>query len=155
MGYTHYWDGSGLRAPLAPEAMAQIRKVTDEAYRLGLIQREYDDPRPPLVTAQVVRFNGVGELGHDTFGFCTTDTYPFGACKTALKPYDAIVMRVLLILAYYCPGLKISSDGAFDNEWQPALDWFEEQGIGGVCVDQRLKFYRPAGNGRLAFDHEA
>ena len=130
------------------EAVVWIRTVVEEAYRQGQIQVENDDPRPPIVTETEVRFNGVEEEGHETFYFAPGQER-FGFCKTALKPYDAIVMRVLLILAYYRPGLKLSSDGAFDEERQPALDWFEEQGIGGVSVEQRLRFYRPVRKDRF------
>ncbi len=153
MGYTHYWTDEG-QGKIPADAVARIRRVTEEAYLQGLIQREDDDPRPPLVTANEVRFNGVGDEGHDAFRFAPGDD-AFCFCKTARKPYDAVVMRVLLILAYYRPGLEIRSDGAFHDEWQPALDWFDETQTGRVCVVERISFYRPTENGRFVFDHDA
>ena len=146
MGYTHYWHDEGEGDQIPADAVRLIRKITDEAHRQGLIQREHDDPRPPVVTAKVVRFNGVGELGHETFHFVPGRT-SCCFCKTARKPYDAIVMRVLLVLGYYRPELTIRSDGAFSNEWQPALDWFGDQGVGNVGTVEHLVFYGPNRNG--------
>ena len=124
MGYTHYWTDGGESDVLPAEAVTLIRKITAEAYRRGLIQREDDDSRPPIVTEQEIHFNGVGEEGHEAFHFQPAAADSFGFCKTARKPYDAVVMRVLLVLGTYRPGLDIRSDGAFGDEWQPAMDWF-------------------------------
>lgn len=154
MGYTHYWTDRGQGHEIPPEAVTLIRKITEEAHRQGLIQREHDDPRPPIVTAREVRFNGVGEEGHETFCFMPGEQ-SFCFCKTARKPYDAIVMRVLLVLGYHRPGLEIRSDGAFHDEWQPALDWFDDQHMGAVYIVEHLSFYRPAEKGRFIFDHDA
>ncbi len=114
-----------------------------------MIQREEGDPRPPIVTSRGIRF-GVGE-GHDIFSFAPGER---SFCKTNDKSYDAVVMRVLLVLAYYRPRLEIRSDGAFDEEWEPALNWFNTQ-VGGVCVVQQPRFYRPIGQGRFRFDRHA
>jgi hypothetical protein len=55
------------------------------------------------------------------------------------KPYDRVVMQVLLLLAYHLADFEISSDGSFDEEWSAALDWFNGE-IGSVFVVQRLSF---------------
>lgn len=143
MGYTHYWTDFGGADTLPTEAVRLIKQVTDQAYRQGLIQREHDDSRPPRVAAQEVRFNGVGEEGHETFRYSTSPGDEIGFCKTARKPYDAVVMRVLLILGYYREGLTIRSDGEFDGEWAEALAWFNRE-VGRAYVDRRLGFYRPS-----------
>ncbi len=143
MGYTHYWTDDGASDTLPAEAVTLIKQITDRAYQQGLIQREHDDPRPPLATAQAVRFNGVGEEGHETFQFATANRGAYGFCKTARKPYDDVVMRVLLILGYYRDGLVIRSDGAFDQEWAEALTWFNRE-VGHAFIDRRLAFYRPS-----------
>jgi hypothetical protein len=119
-----------------------MRKITAEAYRRGPIQREYADPRQPVATAEDVRFNGVGELGHETFGFRTGASDPFGFCKTARKPYDDVVMRVLLVLASYRPGFELSSDGDFGHEWIEALDWFNQK-VGRAYVKDQIHFEMP------------
>ncbi len=142
MGYTHYWTNNGSHDPLPQSALDNIKELLQPAYKAGIIQREYDDPRPPLITAKVIRFNGVGALGHEALWFRTTDTRPLGFCKTAHKPYDDLVMKVLLILAYYRPGLRLSSDGSFGQEWLEAIDWFNRT-VGRVYIQHRLRFQRP------------
>jgi len=130
----------GASAPA--EAVHHIHTITAHAYRAGIIQREHDGPRPPLVTAQQVRFNGVGDGGHQTFRFCTAPEATFACCKTARKPYDAVVMRVLLVLGYYRERLVIRSDGTFREEWAEALAWFNRE-VGRAFIDERLGFWRP------------
>lgn len=152
MGYTHYWTDYGQGDELPADAVTLIRRITDEAHRQSLIQREYDDSRPPIVTAQEINFNGVGELGHETFHFQPSLPDRFCFCKTARKPYDMIVMRVLLLLGYYRPGLEIRSDGDFHGEWQPALDWFNEQ-VGYVYIEERLGFDRLIDYGWIPFEN--
>jgi hypothetical protein len=71
MGYTHYWESHTDRIP--EKAVGIIREVLDEAYADGVIQREYDDTEPPLVSDTVIRFNGIDENGHETFCFSTND----------------------------------------------------------------------------------
>ena len=142
MGYTHYWSDES-HAPLPPSALDTIEGVLQPAYSAGIIQREHDDPRPPLITATEIRFNGVGDMGHETFCFDSRDALPSDACKTARKPYDELVMKVLLILAYYRPGFELNSDGFFAQEWLEAIEWFNEV-VDRAYVEQRIHFPRPA-----------
>jgi hypothetical protein len=142
MGYTNYWTDSGTHQAIPTPALRIIKTVLDHAYQAGIVQREYDDSRPPVVTAEEIRFNGIGELGHETFGFRTGAPDPFGFCKTARKPYDDVVMRVLLVLACYRPGFELSSDGAFDHEWIEALDWFNQK-VGRVYIKDQICFEMP------------
>ena len=143
MSYTHYWTDNGKRkAELPIAAQHVIKQLVDEAYRREIIQRESGDPRPPIATATEVRFNGVRERAHQTFLFHTDGPNPCGRCRTARKPYDDVIMRVLLILACYRPGFEISSDGSFDHEWLEALDWFNCT-VGRVYIKDQLCFEMP------------
>jgi hypothetical protein len=139
MGYTHYWSYDGPTRELSARTLAHLEPLLAAAYRDGLIQREYNDDRPPLVTPHSIRFNGVGEDGHGIFVFRARSMDAYGFCKTGGKPYDRVVMRVLLLLAYHLSGFELSSDGSFDEEWSAALDWFNGE-IGSVFVVQRLSF---------------
>ena len=141
MGYTHYWTDYSGDHDLPLEAVTHIKQVTDHAFGKGLIQREYDDPRHPLVTAREIRFNGVRERGHETFCYSTKQRGAFRYCKTLRKPYDAVVMRVLLILGYYREGLEIGSDGEFGGEWAGAIAWFNRE-IGWAYVKTHLDYFR-------------
>ena len=127
MGYTHYWESYARKIPEG--AVDIIREIVDKAYAAGVVQYEHDDKRPPVVSDTVIRFNGVGEGGHETFYFDVNDDYrassgrPFAFCKTARKPYDDVVMRVLIVLkSYIRDEIQVSSDGRFGVEWQKARD---------------------------------
>jgi hypothetical protein len=132
MGYTHYWESYAMTIP--DEAVTVIKALLAKAYADGVVQLEYDDPRPPVVTAEEIRFNGVGENGHETFHFNVHDELrswdgtPFDFCKTARKPYDALVMRVLIVLKYHLQDrLQVRSDGGFTEEWQQARDAMRDE----------------------------
>jgi hypothetical protein len=127
VGYTHYWENGASVIPDA--ALVIMRELLDRAFAAGIVQQEFDDPRPPEVTAARIRFNGVGDLGHETFCFDVADAYrtdsgrPFAFCKTNQKPYDAVVMRVLIVLKVFLKeAIRVTSDGGFAEEWQDARD---------------------------------
>jgi hypothetical protein len=105
-------------------AVAILEEILDAAYKEGVVQYEHDDTLPPVVTETQVRFNGVDEEGHETFLFDTdardggSDGFRFDFCKTKRKPYDEVVMKVLIVLKYYLGNsVKVTSDGEFDKEW--------------------------------------
>lgn len=115
------------------EAETLIRGIVREAHASGLIQRELDDPRAPIVTDRFIRFNGVDGMGHETFVYnleetpmLTEDGY-FSCCKTAQKPYDVIVMKVLIVLKYYLGDVFcLNSDGDL-ADWADTLDEMSEK----------------------------
>ncbi len=124
MGYTHYWRFGTL--PVIPvEARVVLKEILDTAYADGIIQYESDVRKEPVVTEAEIRFNGVGDNGHETFHFDIHEDYRaddgkvFACCKTAEKPYDEIVMKVLITLKYFLEdGLNVASDGLFSEEWK-------------------------------------
>lgn len=128
MGYTHYFP--------------QTRKFTDLEWRnihadattvLNFCQmdgialaEEHDNTLPVVVDMYEIRFNGVGEEGHETFHVTREFSHGFNFCKTARKPYDWAVCLVLLICHHHAPGvLEIGSDGDWDNEWQKPRELFQ------------------------------
>lgn len=114
MGYTHYWkqtesadSASWGRYMAAMDALVDQTKV-----RLAF---EYDQPkRAPMISTTEVRFNGVGEDGHETF-MVEPQAQEFTFCKTARKPYDEVVVAALCLAAFYLPGFSWSSDGSKRN----------------------------------------
>ena len=129
MGYTHYWRIK-KQYSMPVRAKEIIKEILAEAYKAGIVQYEWNDTKEPLVTDTVVRFNGVGENGHETFYFDVTDTYRgsdgqhFAFCKTARKPYDEVVMKVLIVLKYFLgDSVIISSHGSFKEEWKNTRDY--------------------------------
>lgn len=127
MGYTHYWENVATVIPT--DALVIIREIVEEAYADGIIQVEHNRTGLPIVTNKLIRFNGVGELGHETFRFDVDDHYRtergshFAFCKTNQKSYDAVVMKVLIVLKWALKdAVTIRSDGSFHEEWQSVRD---------------------------------
>lgn len=123
MGYSHYW-----RRPLQEITPDAWQKICQDAAKLIAagppVAWEYDEPkRLPEVSPELIRFNGRGKDGHETFVFPRIPEDPFAFCKTAEKPYDKTVCAVLAVINDHVPTLaRITSDGN-SEEWQPALDW--------------------------------
>jgi len=124
MGYTHYWEvKKSLSQTEWDKFYIGVNKILEKN---GVpIQYEYDNPKPPQIDDNIVRFNGVGDEGHETFYFEKEKT-GFNFCKTAQKPYDIVVVACL-IYAKICFGnkIRISSDGEIED-WQDGKKLFEE-----------------------------
>lgn len=135
--YTHYWyrDTSKEAAPMQ---WVQICAAFSEIYRSCRLDgiklvREYDEPNSkPEVTHAYIRFNGMGEEGHETM---LLDRIPqghvrdgevFAFCKTSRKSYTIAVEALLLAAEFYAPGVwRIESDGDRED-WQEGIILFEK-----------------------------
>jgi hypothetical protein len=149
MGYTHYYsrsytDSNGTAEyakfregaeRIILEGVASGIKIAD-AFGEKLGRWENTDDR--------IALNGHGDDAHETFawdskappksvpiGFITKqgeqlDRNPmdFNFCKTARKPYDAVVVALLLLLKdVYGNAVDVSSDGSW-SEWQDGRDLY-------------------------------
>lgn len=113
MGYTHYFELKTNGTVNLDNVQKAVQKVLDEDS--NIIQREYDDKAKPVNEISdgnlLIKFNGIGNEGHETF-YLDTKKVGFNFCKTARKPYDATVCKVLSILKYYFGSdIVITSDG--------------------------------------------
>lgn len=112
MGYTHYW-----RQHFDFED-AQWLDIMEAA---KLMLYESDIPLEHVVIClDYIAFNGVGADGHETcYIWRIRDEAPpddlagFGFCKTARKPYDAVVVEFLKMVREVAGDMtfKLSSDG--------------------------------------------
>jgi hypothetical protein len=140
MGYTHYYsrsytDSSGKAEYLKfregaeriiVEAVASGIQIAD-AFGERLGYWENSDER--------VALNGYGDDSHETFDWpastppmtdsaITNVPYFFNFVKTARKPYDAVVVALLLLLKdVYGNAVDVSSDGSW-SEWQDGRDLY-------------------------------
>lgn len=125
MGYTHYWRPTKGIEPSTfarlSEAAAKIVSIAWDEDEVDFAY-EYDEPkRDPEFSKELIRFNGVGEKGHETF-YLTPEAQGFNFCKTAHKPYDTAVVAILCLLHLYTDGaVKVSSDGE-PSDWEAGLD---------------------------------
>lgn len=123
MGYTHYWDRRNVEiSDESWEAFSEdCRKIF--AKHAGIICYEHDTPdAKPAIAPDHIRFNGEGTLGYETFVFerhfipksrgSTVSDLIFSFCKTALRPYDEVVVDVLSCAKErFGDIITISSDG--------------------------------------------
>jgi hypothetical protein len=126
MGYTHYWTfQNGLEQSAWDKFFEGALKIIETAKEAGIA---LDDDS----AEKLIHFNGVGEGAHETFSI-TSEDVGFDFCKTAFKPYDAVVTAIL-IHAKYCftDGITIKSDG----NW---IDW-----EGGTLLFEEVFGYEPA-----------
>ena len=124
MGYTSYWkklkfSKSGWNA-LCDATSCLLRSLPEN------VKVENDNGTDDPMVGAVIRFNGVGELSHETF-LLERMSREFEFCKTNRKPYDLAVCSVLILVSLYAEGGEISSDGLgetyTDSEWKDAWEF--------------------------------
>lgn len=130
MGYTHYFHQQRKATSDQWQAICEDFKRLMTACLLAddplLIQREYDNASAPEINDDEILFNGIEDDGHETMVLERKGT-DFQFCKTARKPYDRVVVALLILANHHAPGVwKISSDGDPD-EWQEVLNWLNER----------------------------
>jgi hypothetical protein len=126
MGYTHYWrqyDGfnSDKWDALVQHSLYLQAAVYPSVKLADVEMSEFQ-----------ISFNGVSPQNHETFTLDRAMQPPnlrlpekdhfFNFCKTAQKPYDLMVMCVLLVANELEPDvITYATDGA-ESDWQPAID---------------------------------
>ena len=128
MGYTHYWTVLGSLSQEQKQGIANDAiKIIETAGEQGIrICYDHDEPhKDPVVTADEIWLNGVQHEGHETFYFDPTKrNWQF--CKTARKPYDAVVGAILLSALNHAPKLiRVSSDGE-EKDWAAPFTLYRE-----------------------------
>ena len=136
MGYTHYWYRNS--GEVTTEQWQQIcrdftaMKNVLEKTKGVEVRFEYDQDIQPFVGMEYIRFNGIGEDGHETMVLERDPTNrgnltdrPFSFCKTAYKPYDALVTALLISAEANAPGAwEIRSDGDLPD-WEQGFTLYE------------------------------
>jgi hypothetical protein len=138
MGYTHYWNKI---KELPQDKWDNFTKdvsiiLLHETEAQELLCSEWGQSREvdtaPVIDKDLVRFNGKGEDGHETFYFSRVAMNHehwrlpsaadgkhgkyFSFCKTAKKPYDKYVVRVLLLAEkHFGKDIEIESDGDWET----------------------------------------
>jgi hypothetical protein len=125
MGYTHYWDQKAEPEYMQWLAITEhLKHIIEQAIEDGsmCIQYESDDDAPVLITNDLIRFNGIGDEAHETFGLSRIDVGEFDFCKTANKPYDKFVVYVLILAHNLAPGCYIITSDGDASDWQEYLN---------------------------------
>lgn len=135
MGFTHYWQSEGIE--LSTEQTKLIKGVLKE-YKDILANGAGDIGTKPIFNTKEIFLNGLDNGNddfHETFDVKLDKVSDFEFCKTARKPYDMPVCKILCVLAI-SEGFNFSSDGLgikddaleYDENWEAALDWIESKG---------------------------
>ena len=149
MGYTHYFyklfpntrQGVSEASVIFPERYRELRPLAQHVIDIAVAQGITLDENSCVSATEIV-LNGVGDDAHETFRWTAglADPYHtsytggglFAFCKTAMKPYDAVVVAMLLAIAhvYNAPDkalVKISSDGDMNgDDWVAGRELFRK-----------------------------
>ena len=123
MGYTHYFTrksetrDDALRFEMFARGARTIIEYATKYDGIALAGWDGEVEGAWEITDEVVRFNGLGADSHETFAW-GMDSSGFNFCKTAYKPYDAVVTACLIHLKdIYGEAVSIGSDGDW-SEWR-------------------------------------
>lgn len=151
MGYTHYFERDNDEkgsAEIFGRLALDAKKIIEEAQAQGIVIRGGDGTGEPVFTEGYFSFNGDADNGndHETFHWSASPEQPdwqadffaqtdranivFDFCKTARKPYDAVVCAVLIrAKVLYGDLLEVRSDGEWDGggwgEWQEGRELYK------------------------------
>ena len=112
MGYTRYWDRTDK--PITKEFIDKVKAIIKDSEEKGIHICGSDGKGEPELELDYVGFNGNGDLNldHETCFFDSEQGFNF--CKTARKPYDYTVRKVLEVAEEMGIIKNVSSDG--ENE---------------------------------------
>jgi len=123
MGYTHYWrQYSGFNTDKWDDLIHHSLHLQDAIYpEIQLADVEMSD--------FAICFNGTKPNNHETFVLERVMPPPnldykdhfFSFCKTAQKPYDLMVMCVLLVANKLEPDVITYATDGEKSDWQPAI----------------------------------
>lgn len=110
MGYTNYFRNKRAFTDAEWKALtADVKKMLAES-DIPVANGHGNKGSKPLFTSKHIMFNGVEDDSHET-ACVTKDAQEFEFCKTARKPYDALVVGLYKLIRKYDPNVTLSSDG--------------------------------------------
>ena len=94
MGYTRYWERTDKK--IDADFVVAVCEIIADCDEKGIKIRNWKGEGNPVVTLDKIEINGDGqyELDHETCYFDNEKT-GFEFCKTARKPYDYAVRKIL------------------------------------------------------------
>ena len=150
MGYTHYFkmDEPLVIMPLQKKLIQEVLKKENKG---GNVLFGADGTGKPVFNDKEILLNGnaLTDEDHETFGVEFGKRKNFDFCKTARKPYDLAVCKILLVLTL-SKGFNISSDGMNQNDadetylgdenWVEAMAWFIAKGYQGTVQNKIIPY---------------
>lgn len=110
MGYTHYCrDVAPFTEAQWTAFCADCKKLFDSS-NVPLANGHGKKGSKPSIAKDHVTFNGVGEDSYET-AYVSRGGSAFEFCKTAHRPYDAVVVEFFKLIRKHNPSAELSSDG--------------------------------------------
>jgi len=117
MGYTHYWKITERLdknwdnwTSFLPDAMKIISHAS-QRLDIALADAFGETKGEATVSLSGVSLNGYAEESHESF-VLTQELTEFDFCKTAQKPYDRVVVAILILATeYFGNDIEVTSDG--------------------------------------------
>ena len=110
MGYTRYWNRTDK--PLDEDFVEFCKGVVEDCKRRGIRIRDGFGENEPVITTEKIWINGDADINSDHETFYIGSETGFEFCKTARKPYDYAVRKILSEAKKRGFVTKVSSDGA-------------------------------------------
>lgn len=112
MGYTRYWERT--EKPITDDFLKEVEEIIKDSAKKGIAIRGWDGSGKPILNLTRIALNGNGKADKDLSyeSFVIDDEIGFHFCKTARKPYDYTVRKILKLAKDYGLVTKVSSDGA-------------------------------------------
>ena len=127
IGYTHYWKKTEelpqdvWEEDFIPQA-SQIMK--DSGVELGDNFGKVDSK--PVITPDVLSFNGITPDDYETFSL-SRKKEDFNFCKTQHRPYDKVIVAILMLAEQCFCGFSWSSDGDAEDHKEGKELWYHLQ----------------------------
>lgn len=122
MGYTHYFPQKHDFTETEWKSITTFAKKLFKYKKDILANWNGDKGTKPEISETEISFNGIDEDAHETCTIHRFNDKEFNFCKTAEKPYDAVVVALLIYINDVAKSaLDISSDGN-KADWKAGLD---------------------------------
>lgn len=121
MGYTHYWKQS---QSFTDKQWRDITAVTRAIIKQSSVKiADGFGEGKPNITDQRICINGLKDESFETFSIAKIGRTDFEFCKTGYRPYDVVVVAILLYISKTYPEIfEVSSDGdIFNSESEDAI----------------------------------
>lgn len=126
VGYTNYWVVKEGNSEFDQDTLNSVNKIIAEAKNQGIALDAEDEGSVPVVSDEIIWFNGVGDESHETFVIDLNRT-GWNFCKTQGKPYNAVVVALMILLEERGYLTDIGSDGGKkDDEWAAGVALHEK-----------------------------
>lgn len=129
MGFTRYWATTG-NSGFPMEFVVRAREIVADCKKKGIVLRGPQGYGAPVISYQGIYLNGdaLNDLNHESFALrANGDVSDFEFCKTATKPYDYAVRKILNLAKRHGLVSKVGADYSY-NEVLSDKEYLEREG---------------------------